>query len=228
MPFLALTATANLKTREAIKESLCLCKQCLEIFKSPNRENIYLHKERVNTNIGQSFKWLIDEIKEKNVTLEKTIIYCKSIKDCGRLFTFFKNELGGNAFASGCEHSSKNLIFSMFHHSTLEKNQKRSLESFHDEEGICRLVFATNAFGMGVNFPDIRQIIHYGPRRQMEELVQQIGRAGRDGKPALAILLFTGHHLQHCNQSVKDLCRSDTNCLRRQLLKEFGTTELKN
>lgn len=146
------------------------------------------------------------------MTLDKTIVYCKSIKDCGRLFMHFKGELGVDAYPHDCEMVPQNLLFAMYHHSTLAKNQERALDSFHDADGKCRLIFATNALGMGVNFPDIRRIIHYGPPREMEELLQQIGRAGRDGKPAHALITYHGRHLKNCDQCVKDLCRATTGC----------------
>ena len=55
-------------------------------------------------------------------------------------------------------------------------------------------MFATNAFDMVINFRDVRMVINYGPPRDMVEFIQEIGMSGRDGKPAQAIVLFTGHH----------------------------------
>ncbi len=219
---------ANKKTRKSIRESLCLRKKCIKIFISPNRENIYINIVKVNSNLEYSFNWLVKEIHEKNVSFDKTIVYCKSIKDCGRLFMHFKQELGSNGYPLYYEAVPHNLMFAMYHHSTLAKNQKRILESFHDANGTCRLVFATNALGMGVNFSNVRRIIHYGPPREMEELVQQIGRAGRDGKPAVALIMYTGHHLKNCDQSVKDLCKGKSECLRKLLLADFGEEEFPN
>ena len=65
-------------------------------------------------------------------------------------------------------------------------------------------MFATNAFDMVINFPDVRMVINYGPPRDMVEFIQEIGRSGRDGKPAQAIVLFTGHHLKNCDRYVKE------------------------
>ena len=47
-------------------------------------------------------------------------------------------------------------------------------------------MFDTNAFDMVINFPDVRMVINYGPPRDMVEFIQEIGRSGRDGKPAQA------------------------------------------
>ena len=84
---------------------------------------------------------------------------------------------------------------------------------------------STNALGMGVNFPDVRMIVHYGPPREMEEFVQQIGRAGRDSKTSKAVLLFTGHHLRNCDQTINDYCSTTSGCLRKLMLADFGNTD---
>ena len=115
----------------------------------------------------------------------------------------------------------------MYHHSTLDKQQSIILNSFHEDKGTVRLVFATNALGMGVNFSNVRTIIHYGPPREMEDFVQQIGRAGRDGKPSMAVLLYNGHHLRNCDQNIKDYCSSNSGCLRKLLLAECFPLEAK-
>ena len=220
VPVLALTATANLQTRKAIQESLCLRKSCVKIFLSPNRENIYINKVKVNSDISESFRWLLDKIWQEKVFTDKTIVYCKSIKDCGRLFTHFKLQLGEDSYYPNCETSENNLMFAMYHHSTLAKNQAQTLESFLDENGKCRLIFATNALRMGVNFPNVCHIIHYGPPREMEELVQQIGRAGRDGRPAFSLIMYNGQKTRNFDQLVKDFCKTDS-CLRTLLLADF-------
>ena len=220
---LALTATATLKTQESIERSLCIRKDFVKINLSPNRSNIYLYKRRVTTEIARSFQWLVDKLKSEKTAMDKTIIYCKSIKDCGRLFMFFKSQLGKQGYyPEDSPRTSANLLFGMYHHSTLDKQKSIILNSFHEEEGTVRLVFATNALGMGVNFSNVRTIIHYGPPREMADFVQQIGRAGRDGQPSKAVLLYTGLHLRNCDQNIKDYCSSNSDCLRKLLLVEFG------
>lgn len=225
-PVLALTATATLKTQQSVERSLCLRKDCVKIYLSPNRSNIYLYKSRVTTEIDRSFQWLVDKLKSEKTAMGKTIVYCKSIKDCGRLFMFFKSQLGEHGYyPEDSPRTSANLLFGMYHHSTLNKQKSIILNSFHEEQGTIRLVFATNALGMGVNFSNVRTIIHYGPPRQMEDFVQQIGRAGRDGKPSKAVLFYNGLHLRNCDKNIKEYCSSNSGCLRKLLLAEFGSLE---
>jgi len=61
--------------------------------------------------------------------------------------------------------------------------------------GELDLVVATNAFGMGIDEPDVRAVVHLGPPGSLEAYYQEVGRAGRDGKPALGLMLHTGQDL---------------------------------
>jgi len=103
-------------------------------------------------------------IKEIGPNTPRTIIYCKQQKECGRLFCHLKLELGGNAYYPlHCVPSSTNMIIGLYHHNTLKKNQDRVLDSLFHESGVCRVVFASTALGMGFNIKDIHMVIHYGP-----------------------------------------------------------------
>ena len=229
MPVLALTATASKESQTTVMESLCMRKNCLRIYVSPNRPNIYLAKFKVTMDLRKSFQFLIDKLRLQKIRMDRTIVYCKSIKDCGCLFQLFRSELGDDSFyPSGSLKLSSNLLFGMYHHITLDKHKSRILNSFHEQGGTCRLVFATNALGMGINFPDVRMLINYGPPREVEEFLQEIGRAGRDGNSAQAVLLFHGHHLKNCDKAITDYCNSTSGCLRKQLLSSFEETDLEH
>ena len=81
--------------------------------------------------------------------------------------------------------------------------------------------FASTALGMGVNLQGIRQVIHYGPPRQVDDFVQEIGRAGRDGKPARSLLLFHGLHLKKCEPIMKEYAKTESKCLRKVVAKQI-------
>jgi len=106
-------------------------------------------------------------------------------------------ELGTSAYyPGGAKPIAKNSLIGMYHGNTLEKFKERVTDSlFEHNDGIFRVTFATTALGMGINVKGIRQVVHYGPPRgRIDDFVQEIGRASRDGMAAKSILFYTGSH----------------------------------
>ncbi|CAB4010341.1 Werner syndrome ATP-dependent helicase-like [Paramuricea clavata] len=223
-PVLALTATATPKVKKETMEGLSLKPDTHLISVTPNRPNIYLYKAKVNDSL-ECFDWSIDNIKLKKNTTPKTIVYCKSQKECGKIFRHFKSNLKEDLyFPEGAEKVSKNMVIGMFHANTLTKNKNRVSDSLFDPDGTCRVVFASTALGMGVNIKDIFQVIHYGPPRQADDFLQEIGRAGRNGQAAPYILFYKGNHLKNCDLNIKEYTKTSEKCLREIILKEFDET----
>ena len=224
-PVLALTATATSEVISDTMKGLAMKDDTYQIRVSPDRPNIFLYKQKVDKDISKTFAWLIDLLKKEAIETPKTIVYCKSQKDCGLLFKQFKFELGEMAyFPLGGPTVSSNMLIGMFHAKTLKRHKERVSDSLFEEQGVCRVVFASTALGMGVNLQGIRQVIHYGPPRQVDDFVQEIGRAGRDGKPARSLLLFHGLHLKKCEPIMKEYAKTESKCLRKLLLSEFEAT----
>ena len=107
---------------------------------------------------------------EQTAQIPKTI-YCRSLKDCGEIYSLFDSPRVG-----------------MYHSRTPEKIKEQVLKSFREEDGKCCVAIATSALRMGVNIQDVRRIIHYGVPHDLESYVQEVGRGSRDGKPCEAIL----------------------------------------
>ena len=130
--------------------------------------------------------------------MAKTIVYCKSIKDCGRLFRLFRTELGKDSFyPSNTRASANNLLCGMFYNVTLIRCQFYwVLNSFHKKEGTCRLVFA-NIFIM---------LLVWVLTSNLCKL--EICRGGRDGEDAHCDLLY---HFKCAGLTVKDYKQLQSN-----------------
>jgi ATP-dependent DNA helicase RecQ len=167
VPAMALTATATKKVREDIINQLSFDKAQIFIssFDRPNLSYAVLPKKG-------SYDQLIQILREgKN---ESAIIYCFSRKETEHLA------------ADLCREGFKTLPY----HAGLESEARRTnQEKFIRDE--AQIIVATIAFGMGIDKPDIRLVIHYHLPKSIEGYYQETGRAGRDGLPSKCILFFS-------------------------------------
>lgn len=99
-------------------------------------------------------------------------------------------KLKEKAYVHADSRNANNCIIGIHHSFTLEKYKERVVKSFKTD-GKKRVAIASNALCMGINFPDVRYIIHWGPPRNLLNYHQQSGRAGRDGKPSMLSLFIT-------------------------------------
>ena len=85
------------------------------------------------------------------------------------------------------------------------------------------MLFVTIAFGIGVDIPDIRHVIHIGVPKTMEEFFQEAGRGGRDGAPAVATIYYNGHDIRKGQNGIDEVMIVTTkNCRRGVILNYFG------
>nr|XP_055036892.1 ATP-dependent DNA helicase RecQ-like [Misgurnus anguillicaudatus] len=160
-PVLALTASADIKSRSRVIRLLHM-DNAVQIIASPNKTNIPLGLCKVPNHQMNCLDW----------------IDCETLRSVGRVFSYLKAELQGHAWV-GCDPDcrSDNLLIGMFHSKTLPQNKERVLASLRGE-GNCRVVVATTALGMGLNFPSVSHVVMYGPPGDLESILQQVGRAG--------------------------------------------------
>ena len=166
-PCLALTATADKDTRADIVSELGL-KKAKVFLGSFDRKNIYYaieEKKRLGTTQLESFL--------NHHEGESGIVYCLSRRKVEETALFLQN-LGFNAYA--------------YHAGLPTRERQVNQQKFLEEDNV--IMVATVAFGMGIDKPDVRFVVHMNLPKNVENFYQETGRAGRDGKPAEALLLY--------------------------------------
>ena len=218
-PILALTGTAGKKLTKKIKKLLCMSTDTKEILVSPDRKNIMYHVEQVKKGEEMDkLMWLVNVAKRNGLSTPKTIIFCNTYNEIAAVFVYLLRMLQDDVYVLGQPKIPANRIVGIFHSMTLKKYKDRVMDSFKVNAGNVRIVLASSALGMGVNFPDVRYVVHLGPARSIVDHVQQSGRAGRDGKQAYNFVITTGQKLAHCETDVKNFAKTN-DCFRKALLK---------
>ncbi|KAM7496327.1 hypothetical protein LguiA_020741 [Lonicera macranthoides] len=180
VPFIGLTATATEKVRYDIVNSLKMKDPHVTIG-SFDRENLFYGVKSFNR--SSSFvDELVEEISKYVANAGSVIIYCTTIKDV--------------------EQISKSILeaeinVGIYHGQMASKAREESHRSFIRDE--VQVMVATIAFGMGIDKPNIRYVIHYGCPKSLESYYQESGRCGRDGIPSVCWLNYTRSDFGNCD-----------------------------
>lgn len=167
VPLLALTATATPEVEDDIIDKLKFNSEKRQVFRlSPRRDN--LHYSIINTD-----KKAAKTLELLQASTGSAIIYVRNRKRSEELATALNN--------SG--------IQADFYHAGLNAAERSRKQSDWKEDH-CRVMVCTNAFGMGIDKPDVRLVIHHDLPDNMESYLQETGRAGRDGKDSDVIMLY--------------------------------------
>ena len=195
-PVIALTATATTKVRDDIKKSLGIQK-AKDFQSSFNRANLYYEVRPKTKNVDK------DIIKFIKMNPGKSgIIYCLSRKKVEELAEILQaNDIQAKAYHAGMDSSMRSQTQDDF---IMEK---------------IDVIVATIAFGMGIDKPDVRYVIHYDIPKSLEGYYQETGRAGRDGGEGQCIAFYNNKDLQKLEKFLegKPLAEQD---IGRQLLRE--------
>jgi ATP-dependent DNA helicase RecQ len=195
-PVIALTATATPKVQHDIQKNLAMMDAV--VFKSSfNRPNLYYEVRAKNKNIDKEIVKFVKSNPGKS-----GIIYCLSRKKVED-FTEILKANGINALAY---HAGMDSV-------TRSENQDAFL--MEDTE----VIVATIAFGMGIDKPDVRYVIHYDIPKSLEGYYQETGRSGRDGGEGKCIVFFANKDLQKLEKFMQNKPVSEQE-IGRQLLEE--------
>ena len=195
-PVIALTATATDKVRGDIKKNLGIV-DATEFKSSFNRPNLYYEVRQKTKNIDKD---IIKYIKQNGG--KSGIIYCLSRKKVEELADILKaNDIKAAAYHAGMDSSVRSA--------TQDDFIKERID----------VIVATIAFGMGIDKPDVRFVIHYDIPKSLEGYYQETGRAGRDGGEGKCIAFYTNKDLQKLEKFMegKPVAEQD---IGRQLLRE--------
>jgi ATP-dependent DNA helicase RecQ len=216
VPVMALTATATTRVRQDIITHLKLRDPAVFVasFNRPNLTYRVVPKD-------QPLKQIIDFVRKREH--ESGIIYCASRAAAERV----AESLAGRGFSARAYHAGLDA-----------EERARNQEAFLRDD--TRIICATIAFGMGINKPNVRWVIHHDLPKNIEGYYQETGRAGRDGLPGDCLLLFSPgdiakqtHFLDEItNDQEREIARAqlrqivhyaeNASCRRAELLEYFG------
>ncbi len=213
---LALTATATARVRQDIRSTLKFA-TTNEFVASFNRENLYIEVLRKQDPLAQTLQ-MLERYKDQS-----GIIYCFSRKQVDDLAASL---------------TRKGYLAKPYHAGLEDSERRKNQEAFIRDD--VQIIVATIAFGMGINKPNVRFVIHYDLPKSIEGYYQEIGRAGRDGLTAHCLLLYSysdvakisyfidqkdGEEkrvaIQHLS-AIVSYAEDELTCRRKPLLEYFG------
>ncbi|XP_060601355.1 recQ-like DNA helicase BLM [Ruditapes philippinarum] len=223
VPLMALTATATMRVRKDICHQLHM-KDPKWFTSSFNRPNLKfeVRPKKPSTATNDIIKMIKDDFPGKC-----GIVYCLSRKECDDV----------------AKALSKAGILSVSYHAGLTDGERTMIQEKWIQGNRCKVICATIAFGMGIDKPDVRFVIHYSLPKSVEGYYQEAGRAGRDGLLAYCILLYTYQDVKRLRRIIEmdqsatyeskrvhidnlfrmiQYCENVADCRRSQLLTYFG------
>ncbi|WP_299835913.1 DNA helicase RecQ [uncultured Tenacibaculum sp.] len=198
VPIVALTATADKATQEDIVEQLVI-PHATRFISSFNRANISLEVRPGNERIKQIVNFI------KRAPDEAGIIYCLSRKATEQLARKLQEQ---------------NIDARAYHAGLSFEERAKTQEAFVKDD--VQIICATIAFGMGIDKSNVRWVIHYNMPKNIEGYYQEIGRSGRDGLPAKALLFHSYADVIQLRQFIENTTNKEVQEAKLDRMKQFA------
>ncbi|PKC00026.1 putative sgs1 protein [Rhizophagus irregularis] len=175
-----LTATCTTSDVEDIRQNLNILPTNFTIIRGTSLARQEIDIQVISKPSKQNLYSQIQNILV-GLTTGRCIIYCSGPSSCQELFHYLHENLSA-------------LSFGLYHGELDGEQRKMAIRNW--KTGIIQIMIAINGFGMGINVPDVYLIIHTTIPLSMTNFIQEIGRAGRDGKPSKSIVFYSRNDIR--------------------------------